>query len=187
LIIRACKRQFVLGHGEIKTYHQKIFCRVVPLDYYAGNYRSVDPQKPCLARDVEVSGLPGESFRTVPSSMSLFSTHFQDLVSRTDQFLGGRVTPTDRAQAVAQLAAVAMANLVRIHPFLNGNGRLARMLVNYIFKRYGYGMPFRQAQIRPPETEYSQASAAAMGSGGSPIQLYIYLLRLVARSAASPN
>ena len=185
-IVSACKRRYIIQHGDIKTYHRKVFGRVVPLDYYAGNYRSKDPARPCLAQDVQVNGVLGEPFATVPSAMSTFSSDFVDMISRTDQYLALTISSTERAQAVAQLAAAGMGQLILVHPFLNGNGRMARMLVNYVFKRYGYPMPFRQSLVRPPETEYATASASAMGPSSTFDPLYRYILRLVARAAAMP-
>jgi fido (protein-threonine AMPylation protein) len=185
-IISACKRHYVIEHGDIKVYHKRVFEKVVPLEYYAGNYRCKDASKPCLAQEVGVNQVPGVSFAQVPTCMSAFSAEFHDWITRTDEYLNHSVSPTERAQAVAQLAAAAMGRLINIHPFLNGNGRISRMLVNYVFRRYGYRMPFRQAQIRPPEAEYSVASAAAMGPAYSSSRLYIYILGLIARAVGSP-
>lgn len=182
-IISACNTRYIVGHGDVKTYHKKVFEKVVPLSYYAGNYRSRDLARPCLAQDVQVDGVRGEAFLSVPDSMRDFSSDLHSLVVRTDEYLQQPVSATERAQAIAQLAAVAMGRFIRIHPFLNGNGRMVRMLVNYIFKRYGYAMPFKQAQIRPPENEYAQASAKSMGSAPDLNPLYVYLLRLAARAA----
>ena len=39
-----------------------------------------------------------------------------------------------------ELAAWAHWKLVRIHPFQDGNGRTARIVMNYILHKYGYGM-----------------------------------------------
>lgn len=182
-IVGACKKKYILRHGDIKTYHAKVFRRVAPLEYYAGNYRSIDPTKPCLASDVQVAGVPGEPFALVPTSMAKLSADVHDFVVSTDEYVEHTVSPTEKARAVAQLAAAIMGEFIRIHPFINGNGRMGRMLVNYVFKRYGYKMPFRQVQIRPPELEYAQASAASMGPNASMTALYVYLLRLVARAA----
>lgn len=182
-IISACRKHYIIAHGDLKTFHKKVFVKVVPLDYYAGNYRSDDKSKPCLAKEVTVAGVLGESFRTVPQSMGTFSAELHDMILHTDDYLNMKISPTERAQAVAQLAAAAMARFICIHPFLNGNGRMARMLVNYVFKRYGYKMPFVESHRRPPEVDYAQASAAAMGPNSNPSQLYVYLLRLVAQSA----
>ena len=39
-----------------------------------------------------------------------------------------------------QLAAIFHYRYIRIHPFEDGNGRIARMMVNYILSRHGYPM-----------------------------------------------
>src|SRR5438046_2925028 len=79
-------------------------------------------------------------------------------------------------------AASAFVEFIRIHPFLNGNGRVGRMVVNYVFKLYGYAMPFSQSYVRPPEHEYAVVSAAAMGSNSDSKPFYRYLLNVFARN-----
>ena len=89
----------------------------------AGTYRSVE---------VSISGSdyapPGPE--SVPSEMAEFST-----------WLAGVSTPSDDEFAsLSGLIAAATAHtwFVTIHPFIDGNGRVARLLMNLVLMRYGF-------------------------------------------------
>lgn len=64
---------------------------------------------------------------------------------------------------VIELCAWAHAEWVRIHPFVNGNGRTARLWANSLAMRYGLP-PF--IRLRPrPNHGYNNAGEAAMRGG----------------------
>lgn len=98
----------------------------------------------------------------------------QQLLDRFDQMLPGE--PRDRLnrdarRGVAEAAAWAHCEWVRIHPFANGNGRTARLLGNAILVRYGLPPVFR---LRPrPEGSYAYAATAAMDSNYLPMADYV--------------
>lgn len=75
---------------------------------------------------------------------------------------GGR--PADAAQlySVVELAAPAHGEWVRIHPYANGNGRVARTWANWVAVRYGLP-PFVRIKPRPDGLLYGQAAHASMG------------------------
>jgi Fic/DOC family len=65
----------------------------------------------------------------------------------------------DSLRAVAEAAAWAHCDWVRVHPFGNGNGRTSRLIGNAVLVRYGLLPVFR---LRPrPEGDYECAAAAA--------------------------
>lgn len=86
-------------------------------------------------------------------------------------------------KAAAQLAAFAAGGIIQIHPFLNGNGRIARFTADLFFNRYGFRMPFYVN--RPSEVgkefgrEYAAACAAAMALGDF-VPLFQYFILLLA-------
>lgn len=170
-------RGHVILHGDLKNWHERLFREAVPLDYYAGNYRSDDGRYPCLQKDVHVGGRPGAHYKDVPRLMAEFSNEFVGAVESTDSFLSRGPSPTERARAVVQLAAFGMGKLIQIHPFLNGNGRISRLIANYVFRRYGYPLPYYQPYARPGGA-YAPACEACMSGDFNP--LYRYLLSVVA-------
>ena len=78
---------------------------------------------------------------------------------------------TDGLRAIAEAAAWAHAEWVRIHPFVNGNGRTARLLGNVILVRFGLPPVFR---LRPrPEGSYPVAASQAMTNGHRALADYV--------------
>lgn len=82
----------------------------------------------------------------------------------------------DNVEAVLILCAWAHGEWVRIHPFPNGNGRTARILVNAIALRYGLPAFLR---LRPrPGPEYEWVARQAMdGNWQAAIALFQRLYR----------
>jgi len=67
----------------------------------------------------------------------------------------------NQLDAVLRLCAWAHAKWVRIHPFINGNGRTARLWANFIAMRYGIP-PFVTLRPRPGSDAYTAAAIAAL-------------------------
>lgn len=173
-ILRQNPRKYLLGHGDLKTWHGKLFKGVVPVPYYAGNYRSSDKRHPCLNTDVQVRpGVLGAPFPEVPGRMERFSEMLVSATKDTDKYVGTQKAGILQLKAAVQLAAFAAGSIIQIHPFLNGNGRMARLTANFFLNRYGFRMPFYID--RPgPGTEYVAASDAAILTGNfGPLANYL--------------
>ncbi|HEY4838023.1 MAG TPA: Fic family protein [Candidatus Acidoferrales bacterium] len=158
---RKCK-DYIITHGDIKTWHGRLFERVVPLAYYAGSYRADDQGKRCLQVDVGVGGRSGTPYPSVLSQMREFSARLFELTKQTDEYVGAAPNGASRAIAAVHLAAFAAGRLVQIHPFLNGNGRMSRLTANYFLMRYDYPVLYQQAIDRPVHPTYADASALCM-------------------------
>ncbi|MCY3934860.1 MAG: Fic family protein [Chloroflexi bacterium] len=90
-------------------------------DEHAGKFRDTE---------VRISGseyVPPEAFR-VPGEMSALGEYLQQISSLTSPSSGLPIL----------CATAAHAWLAQIHPFIDGNGRTARILMNLILIRYGY-------------------------------------------------
>jgi Fic family protein len=97
----------------------------------------------------------------VAMELSAFEQQLQTVVARLDRMIrpGADLDAAQLAE-VMELCAWAHAEWVRVHPFANGNGRIARLWANSIAMRYGLP-PF--VRLRPrPRDEYAHASAQAM-------------------------
>ena len=66
-----------------------------------------------------------------PEETPSLMTDLVDWYNEAEQ--SGKFTPVE-------LAAIFHYRYIRIHPFEDGNGRIARLLVNYILSRHGYPM-----------------------------------------------
>lgn len=156
-------KKYLLTHGDIKEWHKKLFLKTVTVPYYAGNYRSIDPARPCLNTDVHIGGVFGAPVADVEQLMKKFSEELERATKSTDEYLASERSPVERIKAAAYLAAFAGGKIIQIHPFVNGNGRMARMVMDFFLHRYLNRMPF--FIDRPTHPDYTTASRLAMQHG----------------------
>lgn len=176
-IRRQNPKRYILGHGDLKVWHRELFNKVAPVRYYAGNYRGIHSGRPCLDAQVGVGPNLGTPPAKVEEEMKKFSENLERNTHATDEFVDRSASPITRLQAATQLAAFAGGSVIQIHPFLNGNGRVARFTMNFFLYRYLGKMYFTMS--RPPEYDYAQACAVAMADGNFTF-LYQYLLQIIA-------
>lgn len=184
-IFKNAKRK-IIDHGEIKTWHGRIFRLVVPVSYYAGNYRCEDASKPCLAVDVGVGvpPNPGAPYRDVIDLMREYSEELRDRTIKTSKYIDrGSVSQIEQTGAVVQLVAFAVGRLIQIHPFINGTGRMSRLLANYLLYRFDYHLLHPHPYNRPVGQEYAQAAADCMRGNFNRMFQFI-LISLAAVSTA---
>ncbi|MDR2731983.1 MAG: Fic family protein [Fibromonadaceae bacterium] len=86
-------------------------------------------------------------YKTRPNSVITPSGEIFDYASpeETPSMMGDLVKWYNKCEknktlSVIELAALFHYRYIRIHPFEDGNGRIARLLVNYILLRHGYPM-----------------------------------------------
>jgi fido (protein-threonine AMPylation protein) len=142
-----------------RSWHREFLAGlVVPNINAVGRFRG----EPGL-EDVEVQIGPrrGMASDAVASTLSSFESTLQTAVARLDALLPVESAPdADKMAAIIDLCAWTHSEWVRIHPFLNGNGRTARLWANSIAMRYGLP-PF--VTLRPrPGGGYEAAAESAM-------------------------
>jgi fido (protein-threonine AMPylation protein) len=151
----------------------------LPVPYYAGEIRDTDPAFPeLIGYEVAIGTALGTPSANVPFALSRFEAGLQAVVARMDGVIAVDAKPTSVADlyAVLEVTAIAHGEWVRIHPMANGNGRVARLWVNWVAVRYG--LPFFLA-LRPRPTNLVYAAAANASMRGDHRPMVVALLTLL--------
>ena len=110
---------------------------------------------------VRIGDQEGVAPDQVGAELRAFETRLVRAVATLDLAIGKDGPESeDQLRAIIDLCAWAHGEWVRIHPFVNGSGRTARLWVNYLAMRYG--LP-RFARMRArPEGAYAAAARSSM-------------------------
>jgi Fic family protein len=122
-----------ITQADIKKIHSFILEGIK--NQYAGRYRDVEVY---ISGSTYTPPLPGK----LPDLMLEFSRWMVDRQERKD------LHPV-------KLAAQAHFKLVDIHPFIDGNGRTARLLMNFILMKYGYPIAVFECETEKRKAYYS--------------------------------
>ena len=172
-ILAAASQRPMPTLGAAQQWHRDIYrgASSPPRPNYLGAFRgSSDPDlvdyevvlgNPTTGR-VLASGIPAAQ---VAAQLAVFEQALQAAVGKLDAVIAAGAGPADNPQllSVVELAAVAHGEWVRIHPFANGNGRIARTWANWVAVRYGLP-PFVRIKPRPDGLMYGRAAHMSMGA-----------------------
>lgn len=163
---------------ETRPYHGKMFDGLTPkgYPYFAGNYRG-DARFECLLTysvgvpgDWRVGTIPG----LVAAEMSKFVSAVRAAILALDTGLDLR--DLDRATRVNTIVVVAsklFEEFLRIHPYANGNGHIARLLVWFILGRYKI-WPLKWTVEPSPPPPYAALIIRARDGDRGPLEQFIY-------------
>lgn len=114
----------------------------------------------------------------VGDALARFERKLRHVLARLDARIpAGAALDADTLGAVLHVCAWAHAEWVRIHPFVNGNGRTARLWANYVAMRYGLP-PFVRLRSRPDADAYARAGIEAMNGNWTPtVEVFRKMLR----------
>jgi hypothetical protein len=129
----------------------------------AGGLRGSGPQGGRLRRyRVAVDQVEAVRPGRVRSEMSLYGRRIDEQVAALDPLIPAKVPPGQREHEVIALCAWAHGEFIRIHPFADGNGRMARAVLLWLGTRFGLAA-FIDLRPRPTgATGYEDASRASM-------------------------
>jgi Fic family protein len=131
----------------IEDFHRILFREFEP--DWAGRMRGPAPN--FIPTNVIFGGRGGVDYGEVLVNCNALCAEIQRLSQMLDERVAGK-SITDRD--VVRVASFAHSELIRIHPFLDGNGRIARVCINYFCARYDL-MPI---SIERPKGEYIDAT-----------------------------
>ncbi len=158
---------------DILDWHRTLYlgCRV-PVAGYVGALRGDTSVPDLIGYEVGLGPLSPDS---LPEKVAVWSpgvaAQVNTLVTSLNRALsildtkfavGQRPSTTADIHELLTLAAELHGEWLRIHPFANGNGRIARTLVTWLMLRYGMP-PFLTVKPRPPDAAYLRAGRASMG------------------------
>lgn len=150
--------------SQLLAWHSRIYmgCQV-PNDNYLGQFRG-DPIDPDLEQYRIRVGNSKEGVwpEMVQQSMDELFIRLNTSFAYLDGFIPDLAQSADQVAEVLRLTGLAHGELIRIHPFVNGNGRIARLLANYISLRYGIPA-FVAIKPRPMGVTYVAAAEKSLG------------------------
>ena len=155
-----------LAHGWHRDIHAGVAS--VPASHYLGAPRgSKHPDLEAYEVAIRDSGGrtlgEGTPARQVSGELRSFERSLRQAVGALDKQIPPGQKPADENEllGVIELAAIAHGEWVRIHPYANGNGRVARIWANWVAIRYGLP-PFIRIKPRPAGLLYQQAAHESM-------------------------
>jgi Fic/DOC family len=162
-----------------RSWHRAISEGVeLPVTYYAGGIRDRDLDEPELVdHEVIWGGKLATPAAEVWPQMGEFERAAGEGTGTLDAAVPPGEMPSDTAalNSVLALAAALHNEWVRIHPHVNGNGRIARCWANWTLLRYELPGVVR-LRPRPESVLYFRAAALARQRVHGPMQRYFYYL-----------
>lgn len=157
---------------DTREAHKKLFSGVAPrgCEYYAGNYRGSDFR--CLKHcTVGVRSDPrvGEKPHRVALRMHRISAAIKKTLTALDS--EAPISTTEELHRLTTFICQSFVDFLTIHPYANGNGHAARMILCAILLRYGF-QPYWKIDTHPAEP-YADLITEFRNGNTEPLQRYV--------------
>lgn len=139
---------------DTRSAHQYMFEGTTPDNcaYFAGNYRGA-PYPYLATYQVEIAGYPGCSYELVHKQMYSFSNDIrvtlQEFYKTMREWVGVPLSNVEKILRYTELISHFFVKLLEIHPYANGNGHIARLVVWILLKKEGLSLDFWSIDERP--------------------------------------
>lgn len=173
--------EFVENAADSRPIHSYLFSLLVPREhiYYAGHYRGED--FPCLKN--YYAGIEGDSSVGFPpfiveermEKIAHWVRQGMVALDATHQLPDTQVSPEDKLLNTIAFACVIFAEVIRVHPYANGNGHAARFILWAILGKYGYWLKRFPIGPRPNHPLYVWAIGEYLNGNRQPLEDYILM------------
>jgi fido (protein-threonine AMPylation protein) len=163
LALRSGQRDTMDCASDTRPDHRVLYEGLTPYacSYFAGNYRGSNHR--CLKRyEVGVPGDPRVGFppSQVADTMDSFSQEIRAGLGGIDaaaELPLVQLPEEDRLINLVRFACHVFEYFLRVHPYANGNGHSARLILWAILGRYGYWPTRFSIEPRPADQRYTPA------------------------------
>jgi len=159
---------------DTRGVHGEVFSGLTPpgCDYYAGHYRG--ERFRCLrSYMVRVEGDPRVG--KPPASVAFLMDEMNSQIHAGLLALDANVAMAikDKLRYIVALACRVFVYFLEIHPYANGNGHAARMIVWSILLRYGHFPRNWPVEPRPPNPPYLELISRHRNGDVEPLEMHI--------------
>ena len=149
--------------ADTRSIHRYLFGLLVPREYfyYAGHYRGED--FPCLKdyyvgiSDDTSTGFPPFLVEQRMEKIAQWIREGIKVLDATHQLPDTQISPEDKLINTVAFACVIFDEVLRVHPYANGNGHAARFIIWAILGKYGYWPKQFPIEPRPNHPLYAWA------------------------------
>ncbi|MGH7121081.1 MAG: Fic family protein [Acetobacteraceae bacterium] len=173
LDLTAGRREGRASALETRPIHANLFSGLAPpgYEYYAGHYRG---EPFCCLRYYRVGVQDDPRVGADPAAVGHLMTWFAvEIAAALDALDAGQRSTTDELRYLIRFACAALVEFLGIHPYANGNGHVARLLIWCILGRYGYWPVRWSVEPRPPDPPYTEFIRRYRDGDKAPLELFV--------------
>lgn len=162
LIQLRAERDPSLISQDTRPIHGTLFKDLTPpgCPYFAGNYRGADLRclkyyQVCIPADPRV-GAPPEHVTHAVNDLAQVISQGLSSIDIAHMLPVARLPQEERIYYLVTFACRVFVEFLRIHPYANGNGHMARFIIWSLLGKYGLWPKRWPLNDRPPDPPYSQ-------------------------------
>lgn len=164
---------------DTRNCHSELFEGLTPprCGYYAGHYRGelfrcLQFHKVGIKADPRVGAPPGNVAAALQVLTDALYQGFPALDTAT-ALPDAQLPPHDKVYYVVTFACRVFAEFLRIHPYVNGNGHMGRLIIWAILGAYGLWPKRWPLNDRPPDPPYSSLIEQHRDGNCEPLEKFV--------------